>query len=68
MVKANNFPHSYPKIGVSMLHDAAFLHLPWWKKAKIHRFFKKQWVKHPVASVELETNDKVEARAKQESE
>ena len=42
MVKANNLPHSYPKIGVSKLHNAALPHLLWWKKAKIYRFFKKQ--------------------------
>ena len=42
MVKANNFPHTYPKIGVSRLHNAALPDLPWWKKTKIHRFYKKQ--------------------------
>ena len=61
MVKANNFPHSYRKIGVSKLHDAAFLHLPWWTKANIHRFLKKQserntlyvWLVWPWNSLEL---------------
>ena len=42
MVKANNFPHSYPKIGVSKLHNATLPHLPSWQKAENHRFFSKK--------------------------
>ena len=42
MVKDSNFLHSYPKIGVFKLQNAVLPRLPWWKKAKIHRFFKKQ--------------------------